>query len=186
MSNAEFSNPEHANSLNGTGGGASMEDAARQTANQARQAGASAASQARDVAAEARSRISSLAGAVGEKAKSVGEAQKDNAADALENVAKVIHKSSEELHGQQDWAARLIERGAAELNVLARSLRRNDMQGLVDDLGSLARRQPAVFVGASMAAGFLLTRIGRLAVGNAPEAQAAPPSPLSPPTSTEA
>ena len=153
--------------------------AAQTTAEQARQAAAGLASGVSEAASEVQSRAASLAGAVGEQAKSIGEAQKSNAADALENVAKAIHKTGSELHGQQDWAAQLIERGAAELSSLATSLRRNDMQGLIDNLGGLARRQPATFVGISMAAGFLLTRIGRLAVDSAADAgsgQAAQPS----------
>lgn len=44
------------------------------------------------------------------------------------------------------------------------SLRSNDLKSLMGDLASLARRQPALFVGATMAAGFALTRVGRLAV----------------------
>jgi hypothetical protein len=161
-------------------------DAAKDVGRQARQAGAAAADQARDLASEVKMRASSvagavkdeaasLAGAIQEQAKSLGQAHKDKAADALEDAAKAIHKSGEQLEGHQDWAARLVERGAAELEALAASLRRNDVQGLLDNLSGLARRQPAVFVGASMAAGFLLTRVGRIAAESAPSPQGSEP-----------
>jgi len=168
MSNTDFSTPPNPSS-GGGGNGSGASTNAGSVADQARQAGMAAADHARDVASEARARASSLAGTLKESATSIGEAQKDKAAEALESVAKAIHQTGAQLEGNQEWAARLVERGAAELNTLATSLRRNDIEGLIGNLGDLARRQPAVFVGASMAAGFLLTRIGRLAAEGATE-----------------
>jgi hypothetical protein len=150
-------------------------DAVRQAGGQATQAGTDAIGQAKDVAQDAMSRAGSVAGALGDKAAAVAESQKSQLADKLEDVAKAVHRSSEALEGQQEWVAHMVERGAAELSTLATTLRTNDLQSLLGDLGSLARRQPALFVGASMAAGFALTRVGRLAV-SAP-AHAAPASP---------
>ena len=155
-------------------------DAARQTGQQAREAGANALDQARDVAQEAQARAASVADTIGKQAASIAEARKETLADTLEDVAKAVHRSGEQLEGHQDWVAHLVERGAAELNGLATTLRRNDLQGLLNDLGSLARRQPALFVGASMAAGFALTRIGRLAVEGASQAASAAASPSTP------
>ncbi len=150
-------------------------DAARQTGQQARQAGADALDKVRDVAAEAQGRAASALDTVGEQAISVAETQKVNLAERLEDVANAVHKSGEQLEGHQDWVAKLVEQGADELSALATTLRTNDLQSLLGDLGSLARRQPALFVGASMAAGFALTRIGRLAISSTP-APATPPS----------
>jgi hypothetical protein len=159
-----------------------MGDAARQTGQQARQAGADALDQARDVARDAKTRATSAMNMVGEQAGSAAETQKANLADRLEDVAKAVHRSGEQLEGHQDWVAELVERGADELNTLATTLRSNDLQSLLGDLGSLARRQPALFVGASMAAGFALTRVGRLAVSGAAQ-PAAPDATASAPTS---
>jgi hypothetical protein len=150
-------------------------DAARQTGAQARQVGADALDRAHDIAHEAKSRATAAMGAIGTQASSVAEAQKANVAEQLEDVAKAVHKSGEQLEGHQDWVAKLIERGADELTSLATTLRSNDLQSLLGDLGSLARRQPALFVGVSMATGFALTRIGRLAVSGS-SATAAPPA----------
>lgn len=152
-------------------------DAARQVGGQAMQAGTDAIGQAKDVAHDAMSRAGSVAGALGDKASEIAESQKSQLADKLDDVAKAVHRSGEALEGQQDWVAHMVERGAAELSTLASTLRSNDLQSLLGDLGSLARRQPALFVGASMAAGFALTRVGRLAV-SAPTH----PAPASPPT----
>lgn len=165
-------------------------EAARQASGQAVQAGTNALDQAKEVARDAKDQAGSVAGAIGEKASSVAEEQKSQLADKLEDVAKAVHRSGEQLEGHQDWVAHLVERGAAELSTLATTLRSNDLQGLLGDIGSLARRQPALFVGASMAAGFALTRVGRLAVSApaiAAPAIAAPastpvPMPAPPPT----
>ncbi len=150
-------------------------DAARQVSGQALHAGADALDQARDAARDATARAGSVASAIGEQASSAAEAEKGDLADRLESVAHAVHRAGEQLEGHQDWVAHLVERGAAELSVLAKTLRSNDLQSLLGDLGSLARRQPALFVGASMAAGFAMTRVGRLAA-SMPAQPAAPAS----------
>ena len=158
----------------------SVGDAARQVGGHAMQAGTDALDQAKDVAQDAKDRAASIASAVGDKASSAAESQKSELADKLEDIAKAVHRSGEQLEGHQDFVAHLVERGAAELSSLATTLRSNDLQSLLGDLGSLARRQPALFVGASMAAGFALTRVGRLAAAapahTKPAPEAKPPS----------
>jgi hypothetical protein len=164
-----------------------MGDTARQVGDKAALAGSDAVQQAKEVAGDAQDRASSLLGAATQKASSVAEAQKENVAGYIDDVAKAVHRSGEQLEGHQDWVAHMVERGAAELSSLANTLRTNDLQSLMGDLGSLARRQPALFVGATMAAGFALARVGRLAASGgtaSPDASpetapaAAPPSNL--------
>ncbi len=138
-------------------------DAARQVGAKAANAGSEAVGHVKDVASDAQERASSLLTAAGEKASSVAEEQKGNVAGYLEDVAKAVHRSGEQLEGHQDWIAQMVERGADELGALASTLRANDLQSLLGDLRALAKRQPALFVGASMAAGFALARVGRLA-----------------------
>jgi hypothetical protein len=138
-------------------------EAAQQVGQQAKQAGSDAVADAMDVAQDAKTRAGSIASVVGEKASSVADAQKSGLADKLEDISNAVHRSGEQLEGHQDFVAQIVERGAEELGRLATTLRSNDLQTLLGELGSLAKRQPALFVGASMAAGFALTRVGRLA-----------------------
>jgi hypothetical protein len=140
--------------------------AARQVGDRAMQAGTEAVQHAKSVIGEAGGRASSLLGAAGEKTSSAAEAQKQNVAGYLQDIAGAVHRSGEQLEGHQDWIAKMVERGADELGSLASTLRTNDLQSLLGDLSSLARRQPALFVGASMAAGFALSRVGRLAMAD--------------------
>ncbi len=145
-------------------------DAVRQVGDQALQAGSRAVNEAQDVAHQATTRGASLADTAREKAASVAEAQKGNLADQLEDVAKAVHRSGEQLEGHQDLVAHLVERGAAELSTLANTLRSNDLRGLMGNLQDLAQRQPALFAGASLAAGFALARVGKVAVAGASKA----------------
>ena len=142
-------------------------DAARQVGEQAGQAGSQALGQAQELAHEAQERGASLVGAVGERLASTAQAQKETLAERLEDVAQAVHRSGEQLEGHQDWIASVVERGATELSALASTMRTNDLQGLMGSLQDLARRQPALFAGASLAAGFALARVGRVAVAGA-------------------
>jgi hypothetical protein len=64
---------------------------------------------------------------VKDQAVSATETAKDGIADRLDDVAKAIHSSSEQLEGQQDWIAHIVERGSKELGGLASILRTNDL-----------------------------------------------------------
>ncbi len=142
-------------------------DAARQVAGQAKQAGSDAVGQAQELAHEAQQRGASLLSSMTERVEAATESGKLSLADQLEDVARAVHRSGTQLKGHQDWAAHLVERGAAELSTLATTLRGNDLRGLMGGLQDLARRQPALFAGASLAAGFALARVGRIAVAGA-------------------
>jgi hypothetical protein len=135
-----------------------------QVGDQARQAGAQAATHARELADDASKRGASLVGDVKDHLTSAAEDRKDGLADQLDDVAKAVQRSGKQLEGHQDWIAHLVDRGAHELGSLASTLRTNDLQGLLGNLQDLARRQPAVFVGASLAAGFAMVRVGKVAV----------------------
>lgn len=148
-------------------------DAARQAGEQVRQAGATAVGDAREIGHEASQAARSALGTLKDQARSAAETQKTRVADGLASAAQAVHRSGVSLEGQQDWFAQLIERGADEVSEFAASLRGADVQTLMSRLSGLARRQPALFLGASMAVGFGLTRMGRLAVSSsAPDARA--------------
>ncbi len=142
-------------------------NAAGQVGSQAGQAGTQALGHAQDVAQDAQARAASLAGEVKDRVASGAQTQKGQLADRLEDMAQAVHRSGEQLEGHQDWIAGLVERGADELGALARTLRTDDLQGILGNLGRLAQQQPALFAGASLAAGFALARVGRVAVAGA-------------------
>jgi serine/threonine protein kinase HipA of HipAB toxin-antitoxin module len=53
---------------------------------------------------------------------------------------------------------------ADELGAFAEMIRTNDLNGLMQRVSGLAHRQPALFAGASVAAGFALARMVRFAM----------------------
>lgn len=149
----------------------------RQTAEQVRkageqvlQAGSQAASEAKGVAQDAMARGSSLAEDARSRLASGVQAEKDDLAGRLQDVAQAVHRSGEQLEGHQDWLANLVEKGADELGALANTVRTNDLRGLMSSLEDLAHRQPALFVGAAMATGFAMVRLGRVAASGASRA----------------
>jgi F0F1-type ATP synthase membrane subunit b/b' len=111
-------------------------EAAQQVGQQAKQAGSDAVADAMDVAQDAKTRAGSIASVVGEKASSVADAQKSGLADKLEDISNAVHRSGEQLEGHQDFVAQIVERGAEELGRLATTLRSNDLQTLLGELGS--------------------------------------------------
>ena len=151
----------------GMAGLRAAQDAMRQVGGQARDARSDAATQAKELTQDARARAASLASAVGDRVTQAVASEKDNLAGQLQDMAQAAHRSGEQLEGHQDWLAHAIEWGADELGTIAGSMRSNDLQGLFGNLQGLAHRQPALFTGASLAAGFALARVGRVAVSGA-------------------
>lgn len=124
--------------------------------------------QVRGLKEEATTKASSLIGQVKEKVSSTLSSKKDGIADRVEEVADAVHRSGEQFAGKQDWIAGAIERGASELTGLAGSLREADVSTLIGQIRSFARRQPGLFVGASLAAGFAIARVGKIIAADVP------------------
>ncbi|MDB5715067.1 MAG: hypothetical protein JWO15_2464 [Sphingomonadales bacterium] len=107
-----------------------------------------------------------LTAQIKDKAVAAVAEQKDGLADRIDDLAKTVHNSGDQFAGRQDWVASAIERGATELGSLATSLRQNDLSSLLSQVTSLARKQPALFVGASLVAGFAVARLGKIVVSD--------------------
>ena len=125
----------------------------------------------KEMARDATTRGAALAGEVAVDVKdrmlSAAEESKDGMAERLADAAGAVHRSGEQLEGHQDWLAQLVESGADELGNLASAVRSNDLRGLIGKLEDIARKQPVLFVGAAMAAGFASARLGKVAIAGA-------------------
>ena len=88
--------------------------------------------------------------------------QKDAAADVVERLAQTMGRSGEQFQGQQDWIASAIGRGADELSTLANAIRDKGLSDLAREVRSFARQRPALFMGAALAAGFAVARVGKV------------------------
>jgi hypothetical protein len=149
------------------------------TRTQAQQAGNEARREARGVADEAKGAASDvmgearatgstlkqeakgLTGSLKEGLSAQARAQKDNVADRIGSIAERVHQTADDLRDREGWLAGLMDRGAQELDGIADDIRRSDMSSLMDSVEVFARRQPALFMGASVALGFALSRVAR-------------------------
>lgn len=141
-------------------------DGARALGQNASSAAASARDTVNEAASTAGDKASSLIDQAKAQAATALSGQKDGIADRIDELADAVHKSGAQFEGRQDWIAGAIERGATELGSLATALRENDLTSLVTQVQSIARRQPALFIGASLAAGFAVARLGKLVVAD--------------------
>lgn len=92
-------------------------------------------------------------------AQSVLGEQQRAAAGGLGDFATVLRKAARDMDGSgQSTVCRLAESAADGLEHFSGTLRNRDLNGLVQDVESFARRQPAAFIGAAMVAGFLAVR----------------------------
>jgi hypothetical protein len=73
-------------------------------------------------------------------------------AGALRNAAKQVDSA------RNPTVARFAEQAADALERFSGSLRSKDLDSMLREVESVARRQPALFIGASVAAGFLAVR----------------------------
>lgn len=96
---------------------------------------------------------------VRDKAAAQLNSQKDRATEGMGNVAEVVRNATRQLREQHhDGVADYIERSANQLERFSAQLRNKDVSELMRDAQSLARRQPALFVGSAFALGLVGAR----------------------------
>jgi len=85
--------------------------------------------------------------------------QKDNAASGLNDVAEALSVSSSHLqeHGQEA-VAQLGDRAAEKITQFSGYLREHDLDDVVHEVESFARRQPELFIGAAVLLGLVAAR----------------------------
>jgi hypothetical protein len=110
-------------------------------------------------AAEAvRQQAAQFAEDVGHELSKTSEAQKARGVEAIRQVARAIDSAGEELESQSPQIARTVHEAARRVDGLSDSLSNRNINDLIDSASQLARSQPALFFGGSIAAGFALAR----------------------------
>lgn len=125
-----------------------------------------AGNQIQAVADDAKQTAQSLAGQAKQTLVGKLDGQKGAAANMVEQLAQSVQRSGEQFEGRQDWIASAIGRGASELNAFAGTIRDKDVGELVGDVQAFATRQPALFMAAAFAAGFVVARVGKVVAGD--------------------
>lgn len=127
-----------------SGGQASLGDGVRQTA---KTAGSAIRQQATQFAQQ-----------VGDGLIESGESQKARGVDAIRRFAKAIDSAASELESQSPMLAGPVHEAARRVEGLSDNLSNRKVGELMDSAAELARAQPALFIGGSVAAGFALAR----------------------------
>ncbi len=138
---------------------------AQQTQDRVGKVAEAAQGRATDVLQQARDTASDLASSVQERLGDAVGGRKDQAAEAIGTAAEQAHKAADTLRDiDQHWLSDLVGASADELGAFAEMIRTNDLNGLLQRVRGLAHRQPALFAGASVATGFALARMARIAM----------------------
>jgi len=86
--------------------------------------------------------------------------QKGRLVDAVHGLADALHRASHTLQQEQSpVASRVAEQAASQLERVADGLRERQLGDLVSRAEDLARRQPALFLAAAVATGFIAARL---------------------------
>jgi hypothetical protein len=94
--------------------------------------------------------------------------QKRAGADYISGLAEAIRRAAGELDNEVPFAANYIRTAASEVDNVAEAVRNGEFSDLVEQTQNFARRQPTLFAGLSMLAGF---GVIRLLKGAAPKIQ---------------
>jgi uncharacterized protein YjbJ (UPF0337 family) len=130
---------------------------------QARGAVSDVSGAARDAAGSVQHEAAGLASDAKRRMTEGAEAQKAHLAERIGSFADHVGRSASDLRQDEPWLADFIERGAREIGHFASDMRDRDFGSLAHSIEGFARRQPALFIGASVALGFAL---GRVATGS--------------------
>jgi HAMP domain-containing protein len=93
--------------------------------------------------------------------------QKDRATDGIGSVAQAVRGTTQQLREQQhETVARYVEQAADQLEKFSTTLKEKDVSELMRDAQALARRQPALFIGAAFAVGLVGARFLKSSADN--------------------
>jgi hypothetical protein len=111
-----------------------------------------------DAARAAREHADAMWSDAKETARSTLNRQKDTAADGIGDVAQALRDASQRREAD-DGVARLTGSAADGLERVSTALHNKDVSAMLRDLDGFARRQPMVFFGLAVAAGFVAMRL---------------------------
>jgi hypothetical protein len=93
----------------------------------------------------------------------------ERVANSAQNTASALRRAAGDVETDNAWVSAALRKSADGLEQATRSLAGGDYTRGVADLNAFARRQPAIFLGASLALGFALARVGKTAIEAANE-----------------
>ncbi|MDP3740106.1 MAG: hypothetical protein Q8R02_22165 [Hyphomonadaceae bacterium] len=102
--------------------------------------------------------------AVKDRAKDTAEGVQAKAADQARTAAHTLRDTADNLNGELPWMKTALNKTADGFDHITTALNRGDVSQALNSVSDFARRQPALFLGLSVAAGFALARVGKTAL----------------------
>lgn len=91
------------------------------------------------------------------------EDARTKAGDTGHSTASRLRDFAGQVEGDLPWMAAAFTKSADGLDSVTNSLTKGDLNECMSGVSEFARRQPAIFLGASVAIGFALARVGKTA-----------------------
>jgi ElaB/YqjD/DUF883 family membrane-anchored ribosome-binding protein len=114
--------------------------------------------------------VSEFVDAARSAAESLLEEQRQQAAERVSSIAQALRSAAKSLdHSQNRAIARYADRAADQIENVSRAMRERRWNEIVADTEEFARRQPALFVLATVATGFLAGRLLWTPTGGLPQ-----------------
>jgi hypothetical protein len=88
----------------------------------------------------------------------------ERARSSAQNTTSALRRAAADIEPDTPLLGSGLKRAADWLEEAAGHLGQGDLNRVVDNLNTFARRNPALFLGASLAAGFLIARLGKAAI----------------------
>jgi ElaB/YqjD/DUF883 family membrane-anchored ribosome-binding protein len=111
-----------------------------------------------DVKYKAEETASTLVDQAQQVASAQANTQMTRAASLLDGVAQSLYETSTNMREQQPQIASVADQAASRVEGFSSYLRDHDMNDVVRDAESYARREPLIFLGAAFAVGFIAAR----------------------------
>ena len=118
--------------------------------------------------------VSGLTGQVRQQTTDLLASRKEQLVDTMDTVALLLHQAGEHAELQDKVAlSNYVDKASGQLNQWSDHLREREVTDLLDDTVQFARRQPMVFFGGALAAGFAAARFFRTSAEQATQQTAA-------------
>jgi hypothetical protein len=122
----------------------------------------------KDAAREAVAGVKDGVREIGERVKTQARGVMDDAqtkaADQAKTAAHTLREAAGGLNGELPWMKTALNKTADGFEHLTSALNKGDVGQALNAVSDFARRQPALFMGLSVAAGFALARVGKTAL----------------------
>lgn len=119
---------------------------------------AAATDKVREAAGQARDQAGRIVDQIREHAEEFANDKKAAAADQISGLASALRKTAEELDSSDFGFGGYVGRAASSLDGLSDTIRERDFGSLVGEVEAVAKQYPAMFLGATVVAGFVLAR----------------------------